>query len=80
MAEAVIKEIDSQGRISIPSKWRSGWKTKKVLLRKRENIIEIAPIEQTPPSDLFDSITVSNKVDFTNSHSLKRTLMEMREH
>lgn len=79
MAEAVIKKIDSQGRISIPSKWRRGWKTKKVLLRKRENIIEIAPIEHTPPSDLFDSITIFNKVDFTDSHSLKRILMEMQE-
>jgi len=80
MVEMVVKEIDVQGRITIPMQWRKKWKSRKLVLVMRENRIEVAPIEPTPPSDLFDSVKISGDVDFTDPHSLKKALLELREH
>jgi len=80
MEEVIVKEVDAQGRISIPMKWRKGWKSRKLVLMRRGNRVEIAPIEPTPPSNLFDSIPISNSVDFTNPHSIKKALRELHEH
>lgn len=80
MDEAIVKKVDPQGRVSIPMRWRSGWKSSKVVLIRRGNRIEVAPLEPTPPSDLFDSIEISEKVDFVDPHSLKRTLLEPQGH
>ena len=80
MVEVVVKEADAQGRISIPIQWRKGWKSRKLVLIRRENRVEIIPIEFTRPSELFDSITISEDVDFVDSHSVKKALLELREH
>jgi len=80
MVEIIIKDIDSQGRISIPIHWRKNWKSRKLALIKRDDRIEIISIEALPPSALFDSIKVSEKVDFTDPHSIKRILLELEEH
>lgn len=80
MVEIVVKEIDSQGRVSIPARWRKGFKSRKLALIKRGNRIEIVSVEALPPSALFDSIRVSENVDFTDSHSLRKALSELREH
>ena len=72
-----MKKIDPQGRISIPVKWRSGWKSRKVILTRHGNIIELTPIEPISPSSLFDSIKVTDEVNFTDSHSLKKALLEL---
>ncbi|MBS7648169.1 MAG: AbrB family transcriptional regulator [Candidatus Bathyarchaeia archaeon] len=79
MAEVIVKKIDNQGRISIPIQWRSEWKSNKVVLIRRKNKIEVAPIEPIPPSNFFDSIEISENVDFSDSHSLKRASLELRE-
>lgn len=79
MEEVAIKEVDSQGRISIPIRWRRKWKSHRIMLRKQRNGIELIPIEPTPPSELFDSIKISEKVDFSDPHSLKKALLELRE-
>jgi len=79
MVEAVVKEVDPQGRISIPINWRKGWKSRKLVLRRQGDRIEIIPIEPTPPSELFDSVEISENVDFTDPHSLKKALIELRE-
>lgn len=79
MAEVVVKRIDPQGRISIPIEWRSGWKSSKVVLIRRGNRIEVTPIEPILPSSLFDSIKISENVDFADPHSLKKSLLELRE-
>lgn len=73
----VVKEVDSQGRVSIPMRWRKGWKTRKLVLIKRGNKIEIIPIEPTSPSNLFDSIKISKNVDFADPHSLRKALLEL---
>jgi len=80
MVEVIMKEIDPQGRISIPIKWRKDWKSRKLVLIRRGNRIEVIPIQPTPPSDLFDSIKISENVDFTDPHSIKKTLLELQEH
>ena len=79
MAEIVVKELDPQGRISIPIKWRKGWKSRRLVLVRHGSRIEVIPIESTPPSDLFDSIEISENVDFIDPHSLKKTLLELKE-
>lgn len=79
MEETVVKKIDPQGRISIPVEWRSDWKSSKVILTRHGNKIEVTPIESISPSSLFDSIKIKDEVDFTDTHSLKKTLLELRE-
>jgi bifunctional DNA-binding transcriptional regulator/antitoxin component of YhaV-PrlF toxin-antitoxin module len=78
MDESVVKKIDQQGRVSIPIEWRREWKSDKVILRKRGESIELMPVKPLPPSSLFDSIEISEKVDFTDPHSLKEALMEQK--
>ena len=79
LAEVTVRRVDPQGRVSIPIAWRSGWKSGKVMLIRRGNRIEITPIEPLPPSSLFDTIEITDSVDFTDPHSLKRALLELRE-
>jgi len=80
LVETTLKKLDAQGRVTIPAAWRSGWKSDKVILIKRGEKIELSPIEPLPPSSLFDSIEISNDVDFTDSQSLKRALLERAPH
>jgi hypothetical protein len=47
-------------------------------MRKRGESIELTPVKPIPPSSLFDCIEISEKVDFTDPHSLKEALMEHR--
>ncbi len=79
MEESVIKRVDPQGRVSIPVEWRRGWKSDKVVLRRLGDRIEVTPIEPVPPSSLFDSIEVGDDVDFTDPHSLRKSLVEPGE-
>ena len=79
MDEVIVKEIDDQGRITIPRSWRKKWKSKKVILTMRDNRIEVTPLKPTRPSELFDSIEISDDVDFTDPHSLKKALLELRD-
>ena len=76
MAESTLKEIDSQGRVSIPAKWRKNWKSRRlVLVRREDRKIEVFPIDDEKPlSEFFDSIKVPDDTDFTDSHSLKRAV------
>lgn len=76
LVEAVLKKVDAQGRVAIPAAWRRGWKSGKVFLIKRGGKIELLPVEPLLPSSLFDSIEIVDDVDFTDSHSLKRALLE----
>jgi len=79
MVEVAVKKVDPQGRISIPIGWRSGWKSGRVVLIRRGNKIEVTPIESISPSSLFDSIKISDNVDFLDPHSLKKALLELQE-
>jgi len=79
MAEVIVKEIDAQGRITIPRSWRKRWKSRRVILTMRDDRIEVTPLKPTRPSDFFDSIEISDNVDFTDPHSLKKALLELRD-
>ena len=79
MVETIIKEVDSQGRISIPAHWRKEWKSNKLILKKQKNKIELIPIEPAPPSRLFDSVEIPSNVDFTDPYSLRKVLIELHE-
>jgi bifunctional DNA-binding transcriptional regulator/antitoxin component of YhaV-PrlF toxin-antitoxin module len=76
MEEVVVKKVDSQGRVSIPVEWRKKWRSNKVVLKLTDKNIELTPIDPISPSTLFDSIEVSDDVDFTDPHSLKKALLE----
>lgn len=76
LEESVVKRMDPQGRISIPTEWRKSWKSDRVVLRRIGDRIEVTPIEPVPPSSLFDSIEVRDDVDFTDPHSLRKSLVE----
>ena len=80
MEEVIVKEVDSQGRISIPVDWRRKWKSRKLVLRKIGNRIELIPIEPTLPSEMFDAVEIQEDVDFTDPHSLKKALLELSKH
>ena len=80
MVDMIVKEVDPQGRILIPIQWRRRWKSRKLVLIRRGNRIELAPLDITPPSSLFDSIKISENVDFTDTHSVKKALLELQEH
>jgi len=80
LVETTLKKLDAQGRVAIPAAWRRGWKSGKVILIKRGEKIELSPIELVSPSSLFDSIEISDNVDFTDSHSLRRALLERTAH
>ncbi|MCW3988778.1 MAG: AbrB/MazE/SpoVT family DNA-binding domain-containing protein [Candidatus Bathyarchaeota archaeon] len=75
----MVKRMDSQGRVSIPVEWRRGWKSDRVVLRRLGDRIEVTPIEPVPPSSLFDSIEAGDDVDFTDPHSLRKSLVEPGE-
>lgn len=76
LVEVALKRLDDQGRVVIPAAWRRGWKSGRVILVKRGEKIELSPVEPVLPSSLFDSIEIVDNVDFTDSHSLKRALLE----
>lgn len=77
--EISVKKLDPQGRIAIPIKWRSGWKSSRVVLIRRGDRIEVVPMEPILPSSLFDSIEIADDVDFTDAHSLRKSLLESEE-
>ncbi len=76
MVEVVVKEVDSQGRVSIPVSWRARWKSRKFVMIRREDRIELVPFEFISPSELFDSIKISDSVDFADPHSVRKALVE----
>jgi len=76
LVNILLKKLDAQGRVAIPAAWRRGWKSGKVILIKRGRKIELLPVEPIQPSSLFDSIEIVDDVDFSDSHSLKRALLE----
>jgi len=46
------------------------------MVKKASSKEKIPIIEPIPPSSLFDSIEITDDVDFTDPHSLKKVLMK----
>ena len=76
-----IKNIDKQGRISIPAIWRSELlgNARQVLVMRVEDGIKIVPVKPRKLSDFFD--TVEADIDpslFSDYHKLKAELARKR--
>jgi len=73
--EVIIKEVDNQGRIVIPSKWRKKYDVKKVkVIIKGEELI-IKPVKAPKLTELFDSIEIDVSSPLTDWKRLKKELL-----
>ena len=71
------RNVDHQGRISLPSKWRKehlGDSGKVTITQKGDEII-ITPLKPGKLSDLFDTIEVDLKSDLTDWNKVKKELL-----
>jgi AbrB family looped-hinge helix DNA binding protein len=70
-----IKDVDEQGRIIIPKKWRSKLlKGNKVVMRLKEDSIEITPLRQGDLTRFFDAAVADVKSDLDDWHAVRREL------
>lgn len=75
MTKAIIRKIDTQGRISIPTKWRKEAMkgAREVVIVEHSDRLEIIPKKAVDLTEFFDSI----EVDFplgSDYHELKKRL------
>lgn len=76
----VIKQVDNQGRIVLPKKWRDkNLKSPSVKLKITDDKIEILPYEPEYITDLFGSIKLNIKSDMTDWKELKKELYAIGE-
>ena len=75
----VVRRLDPRGRIAIPADWRAEWKSDRVVLTWRKGKVEVSSIKPVDLTSLFDSISVSDRVDFTDPHSLRKALFSRRK-
>ncbi len=68
VVQAILKEIDEQGRIVIPAEWRKKWlRRNKVILRRRGEVLEILPYKEVDLTAFFDRAEVDIKTDLSLS-------------
>jgi len=73
--EAVLKDVDRQGRIVLPAAWRKKHLRKgKVLLRERAGVLEVVPQEDVDLTKYFDAWEVDVKSDLSDWHGVRREL------
>jgi len=71
----VIKKVDGQGRIVIPKKWREKYlKGRRIIMRIKEDVIEIMPEKMFDLTRFFDSIEVDVRSDLADWHKVKKEL------
>ena len=71
----VIRELDKQGRIVIPRKWREKYAKKGKLMMKLEgDEIRMIPMGTVNLTEYFDSIEVDLESDLSDWHSVRREL------
>lgn len=79
-AKSVIKQVDNQGRIVLPKKWRDkNLKSPSVKLEITDGKIEVVPYEPEDITDLFGSIKVDIKSDRTDWKEMKKELYAIGE-
>lgn len=74
MSSVEIKEIDEQGRVIIPKKWRGLLKGDKVVLKLKRDSIVVLPWEQFDLTNFFDSVEMDLKSDLTDWHAVRREI------
>ena len=78
LSEVEIKEIDEQGRIVIPKRWRNKHlKGKKVVLKLKQDALEIIPYDTLNLTEYFGTIKADVKSDLADWHSLRRELRKL---
>lgn len=83
LSKVEIREMDEQGRVIVPKKWRSTlFKGDKVVLKLKDDSIEIVPLEKFDLTRFFDSVAVDLKSNLTDWDAvrteLRRTRREIR--
>ncbi len=80
MSTVEIKEIDDQGRIIIPKAWRDKHlkNRKKVIMKLKEEVVEIIPYPSLDLTKFFDKMEVDVKSDLADWHALRRELRRKR--
>lgn len=71
------RNVDHQGRVSLPSKWRKkhlGDNGKVTITQNGDEII-ISPLKPGKISDHFDSVEVDIKSDLTDWNKVKKELL-----
>jgi len=73
----VERNIDAQGRVSLPVEWRKKYikKGEKVLIRQRGKEIIITPIDKKDITAFFDSVPVEIKSDISDWEQVKKELL-----
>jgi AbrB family looped-hinge helix DNA binding protein len=74
----IIKEVDKQGRMVIPKKWRESHGIKKVMLRVEGDRIMVLPYRPPDITKFFDRVEVDVESDLRNWKAIKRELDEIR--
>ena len=71
------RNVDHQGRISLPSKWRKAHlgENGKVTITQKGNEIIITPLKPGKISDHFDSIEVELHSDLSDWNNVKKELL-----
>jgi len=70
-----VKDVDEQGRIVIPKEWRRKLlKGKKVVMRLKDNSIEITPYRQGDLTKFFDAALVDVKRNLEDWHAVRKEL------
>jgi len=76
--KVVIKNIDSQGRVVIPKKWREKYlRNGRVIMRIREHLIEIFPESIMDLTKYFDTIEVDIESDLSNWNRVRKELRKI---
>ncbi len=77
--EAVMKEVDRQGRIVLPARWRKKHlQGGKVLLRTRGDVLEVVPQKKVDLTAYFDAAEADLGPDLTDWRSVRRHLRRKR--
>ena len=75
MNQLEIKDVDEQGRIIIPKKWRNKLlKGGKVVMRLKDDSIEITPFRQGDLTRFFDTAVADVKSDLEDWHAVRKEL------
>ena len=71
----LIKEVDEQGRVVLPKKWREKYiRNRKVVMKIIGDLIEITPKKEFSLENYIDSIEVDVKNDLTDWHKVRGEL------
>lgn len=80
MVEVEIKEIDSQGRFTIPAKWREKVikkNSKEVIVLMYPNYLKILPKKQVSLAKYFDKIKIENIEDLTDYSRVRKAIRKI---